>query len=198
MQVNEEDTLYHVTIPSVSKAGKDNDFILLASRRKPCDSRCCIKWRVKTSLLLPLMSWVCSIFLRHALSSTPQGSIFDRPTFCQFAHPSAHWHLHSGRGALCWVHNQGRVWQSHQGWLNVDKGNVLNSHAASDPTGLVSDHLLQPGHTWRPPLHLHRYRRPVFQLLQCLLCLQPLPGGQQGGSNSLVPVKIYYFHCSVF
>lgn len=121
MQVNEEDTLYHVTTPSVSKAGKDNDFILLASRRKPCDSRCRIKWRVKTSLLLPLTSWVCSIFLRHALSSTPQGSIFDRPTFCQFAHPSAHWHLHSGGGALCWVHNQGRVWQSHQGWLNADK-----------------------------------------------------------------------------
>ncbi|TNM87331.1 hypothetical protein fugu_005552 [Takifugu bimaculatus] len=39
MQVNEEDTLYHVTTPSVSKVGKDNDFILLASRRKPCDSR---------------------------------------------------------------------------------------------------------------------------------------------------------------
>lgn len=40
MQVNEEDTLYRVTTPSVSKAGKDNDFILLASRRKPCDVRC--------------------------------------------------------------------------------------------------------------------------------------------------------------
>lgn len=39
MQVNEEDTLYHVTTPSVSKVGKDNDFILLASRRKPCDAR---------------------------------------------------------------------------------------------------------------------------------------------------------------
>uniref|UniRef100_H2V771 Acyl-coenzyme A thioesterase 11 n=1 Tax=Takifugu rubripes TaxID=31033 RepID=H2V771_TAKRU len=39
MQVNEEDTLYRVTTPSVSKVGKDNDFILLASRRKPCDSR---------------------------------------------------------------------------------------------------------------------------------------------------------------
>uniref|UniRef100_H3CZC8 Acyl-coenzyme A thioesterase 11 n=1 Tax=Tetraodon nigroviridis TaxID=99883 RepID=H3CZC8_TETNG len=39
MQVNEEDTLYRVTTPSVSKAGKDNDFILLASRRKPCDAR---------------------------------------------------------------------------------------------------------------------------------------------------------------
>lgn len=43
MQVNEEDTLYRVTTPSVSKAGKDNDFILLASRRKPCDARCCAK-----------------------------------------------------------------------------------------------------------------------------------------------------------
>lgn len=59
MQVNEEDTLYRVTTPSVSKAGKDNDFILLASRRKPCDARCCTKWTWKT---LPAHS-VPSLFL---------------------------------------------------------------------------------------------------------------------------------------
>lgn len=116
MQVNEEDTLYRVTTPSVSKVGKHNDFILLASRRKPCDSR----WfRGKTSLLIACR--VCSIFLRRALSYSPQRSILDRPAFCQFAHPSAYWQLHPGRGALCWVHNQGGVRKSHQGQLNADK-----------------------------------------------------------------------------
>ncbi|XP_056270287.1 acyl-coenzyme A thioesterase 11b isoform X2 [Pseudoliparis swirei] len=38
-QVDEEDTLYRVAAPSVSKGGKGQDFILLASRRKPCDAR---------------------------------------------------------------------------------------------------------------------------------------------------------------
>lgn len=189
MQVNEEDTLYRVTTPSVSKVGKDNDFILLASRRKPCDSR----WfRGKTSLLVACC--VCSIFLRCALSYSPQRSILDRPAFCQFAHPSAYWWLHPGRGALCWVHNQGGVRKSHQGQLNADKETQSKRlgfflpHTMSDPMGLVSDHLLQPGHTRSPSLHLHRYRRPVFQLLQLLLLLQPLPGGQQECANSLVPV----------
>ncbi|KAM4738684.1 acyl-coenzyme A thioesterase 11b isoform 2-T2 [Anableps anableps] len=36
---DEDDTLYRVVTPSVSKGGKGKDFILLASRRKPCDSR---------------------------------------------------------------------------------------------------------------------------------------------------------------
>lgn len=52
MQVNEEDTLYHVTTPSVRKVGKDNDFILLASRRKPCDARYPTKGHGNTSLLV--------------------------------------------------------------------------------------------------------------------------------------------------
>uniref|UniRef100_A0A3P9INL5 Acyl-coenzyme A thioesterase 11 n=1 Tax=Oryzias latipes TaxID=8090 RepID=A0A3P9INL5_ORYLA len=39
IQADEEDTLYRVVTPSVSKGGKGKDFILLASRRKPCDSR---------------------------------------------------------------------------------------------------------------------------------------------------------------
>lgn len=39
-QADEEDTLYRVATPSVSKGGKGKDFILLASRRKPCDARC--------------------------------------------------------------------------------------------------------------------------------------------------------------
>jgi len=40
-QVDEDDTIYRVVTPSVSKGGKGKDFILLASRRKPCDPRCC-------------------------------------------------------------------------------------------------------------------------------------------------------------
>ncbi|XP_067086383.1 acyl-coenzyme A thioesterase 11b isoform X1 [Osmerus mordax] len=36
-QADEEDTIYQVATPSVSKGGKGQDFILLASRRKPCD-----------------------------------------------------------------------------------------------------------------------------------------------------------------
>lgn len=189
MQVNEEDTLYRVTTPSVSKVGKDNDFILLASRRKPCDSR----WfRGKTSLLIACC--VCSIFLRCALSCSPQRSILDRAAFRQFAHPSAYGRVHPGRGALCWVHNQGGVRKSHQGQLNADMETQSKRFGfflpltMSDPMGLVSDHLLQPGHTRSPPLHRHRYRRPVFQLLQLLLRLQPLPGGQQECANSLIPV----------
>ncbi|XP_034035519.1 acyl-coenzyme A thioesterase 11b isoform X2 [Thalassophryne amazonica] len=39
IQVDEDDTLYRVATPSVSKGGKGQDFILLASRRKPCDAR---------------------------------------------------------------------------------------------------------------------------------------------------------------
>ncbi|MED6264248.1 hypothetical protein CHARACLAT_012860 [Characodon lateralis] len=38
-QADEDDTLYRVVTPSVSKGGRGKDFILLASRRKPCDSR---------------------------------------------------------------------------------------------------------------------------------------------------------------
>uniref|UniRef100_A0A3B5LZD1 Acyl-coenzyme A thioesterase 11 n=1 Tax=Xiphophorus couchianus TaxID=32473 RepID=A0A3B5LZD1_9TELE len=38
-QADEDDTLYRVVTPSVSKGSKGKDFILLASRRKPCDSR---------------------------------------------------------------------------------------------------------------------------------------------------------------
>uniref|UniRef100_A0A7N8YMA1 Acyl-CoA thioesterase 11b n=1 Tax=Mastacembelus armatus TaxID=205130 RepID=A0A7N8YMA1_9TELE len=36
---DEDDTLYRVATPCVSKGGKGQDFILLASRRKPCDDR---------------------------------------------------------------------------------------------------------------------------------------------------------------
>ncbi|KAG9270111.1 acyl-coenzyme A thioesterase 11b [Astyanax mexicanus] len=37
-QADEDDTIYRVVTPSVSKGGKGKDFILLASRRRPCDS----------------------------------------------------------------------------------------------------------------------------------------------------------------
>ncbi|XP_076860502.1 acyl-coenzyme A thioesterase 11b [Brachyhypopomus gauderio] len=36
--VDEDDTIYRVVTPSISKGGKVQDFILLASRRRPCDS----------------------------------------------------------------------------------------------------------------------------------------------------------------
>ncbi|XP_061099426.1 acyl-coenzyme A thioesterase 11 [Conger conger] len=37
-QVNEDDTIYRVVTPSVSKHGSVQDFILLASRRRPCNT----------------------------------------------------------------------------------------------------------------------------------------------------------------
>lgn len=60
--------------------------------------------------------------LRCALCWTPQGSIFDRPAICHVAHPSTVWRIHPGRGALCWLHDQGRFQQSHQGRPNAGKG----------------------------------------------------------------------------
>lgn len=45
---------------------------------------------------------------------------------------------------------------------------------------VFSDHLLQPGYTRRPALHLHWHRRPLLKLLQLFLGMQWLPGGQQG------------------
>ncbi|XP_073705043.1 acyl-coenzyme A thioesterase 11 [Garra rufa] len=38
IRVDEDDFIYQVVTPSTSKGGKDQDFILLASRRAPCDS----------------------------------------------------------------------------------------------------------------------------------------------------------------
>ncbi|XP_057212218.1 acyl-coenzyme A thioesterase 11b isoform X2 [Triplophysa rosa] len=37
-EAHEDDTIYRVVTPSVTKGGKVQDFILLASRRRPCDS----------------------------------------------------------------------------------------------------------------------------------------------------------------
>lgn len=37
-EAHEDDTIYRVVTPSVTKRGKVQDFILLASRRRPCDS----------------------------------------------------------------------------------------------------------------------------------------------------------------
>lgn len=39
-EADDEDTLYRVATPSLRKGDKGKDFILLASRRKPCDARC--------------------------------------------------------------------------------------------------------------------------------------------------------------
>ncbi len=55
-QADEDDTLYRVATPSVSKGGKGQDFILLASRRKPCDARCCNMLHnehIEKTLLMP-------------------------------------------------------------------------------------------------------------------------------------------------
>ncbi|XP_076009466.1 acyl-coenzyme A thioesterase 11b [Genypterus blacodes] len=38
-QADDDDTIYRVTTPSLKKGGRGQDFILLASRRKPCDPR---------------------------------------------------------------------------------------------------------------------------------------------------------------
>ncbi|XP_062843820.1 acyl-coenzyme A thioesterase 11 isoform X2 [Trichomycterus rosablanca] len=38
LQVDEDDLIYHVLTPSVTQGGKVQDFILLASRRPPCDT----------------------------------------------------------------------------------------------------------------------------------------------------------------
>ncbi|XP_030640033.1 acyl-coenzyme A thioesterase 11b [Chanos chanos] len=38
IQADEDDTIYRVVTPSITKGGKVQDFILLASRRRPCDS----------------------------------------------------------------------------------------------------------------------------------------------------------------
>ncbi|KAL2089960.1 hypothetical protein ACEWY4_014648 [Coilia grayii] len=37
IQADEDDTIYQVVTPSVRKGGKDQEFIMLASRRRPCD-----------------------------------------------------------------------------------------------------------------------------------------------------------------
>uniref|UniRef100_A0A3P9A6P7 Acyl-coenzyme A thioesterase 11 n=1 Tax=Esox lucius TaxID=8010 RepID=A0A3P9A6P7_ESOLU len=39
IQADEDDTIYRVATPCFSRGGKGQDFILLASRRKPCDPR---------------------------------------------------------------------------------------------------------------------------------------------------------------
>lgn len=40
IEADDEDTLYRVATPCIRKGDKGKDFILLASRRKPCDARC--------------------------------------------------------------------------------------------------------------------------------------------------------------
>lgn len=36
-QVDEDDAIYHVISPALSANAKPQDFVILASRRKPCD-----------------------------------------------------------------------------------------------------------------------------------------------------------------
>lgn len=39
-QVDEDDAIYHVISPPIGDDPKPQDFVILASRRKPCDNRC--------------------------------------------------------------------------------------------------------------------------------------------------------------
>lgn len=50
---------------------------------------------------------------------------------------------------------------------------------------VVSDHLLQSGHTGCPPLHIHRHCWTLLDLLQRFFRLQPLPWDQQGESEDI-------------
>lgn len=117
-QADEDDTLYRVATPSVSKGGKGQDFILLASRRKPCDARCCNILHNKHLEMTLLMSFhilfldflfhliLCYIILHYIASLPPacsfikshdailfcpcQGPISDCSALCHFAHSPSH------------------------------------------------------------------------------------------------------------
>lgn len=39
-QVDEDDAIYHIISPALGGDPKPQDFVILASRRKPCDNRC--------------------------------------------------------------------------------------------------------------------------------------------------------------
>ena len=39
-QVDEDDAIYHIVSPALGGDPKPQDFVILASRRKPCDNRC--------------------------------------------------------------------------------------------------------------------------------------------------------------
>lgn len=71
----------------------------------------------------------CSFIKSHdaILFCPSQGPISDCSAFSHFAHSPSHWRLHQGRGALCWLHNLGRVQYNHQGWPN-EKGTPLRQH----------------------------------------------------------------------
>lgn len=56
-QVDEDDAIYHVISPALGGDPKPQDFIILASRRKPCDTGCvraCLPgWEVGGFIFLP-------------------------------------------------------------------------------------------------------------------------------------------------
>lgn len=51
IEADDEDTIYRVATPSIRKGDKAKDFILLASRRRPCDARCLFKPTIQLALL---------------------------------------------------------------------------------------------------------------------------------------------------
>lgn len=150
-QADEEDTIYRVATPSVTKGGKGKDFILLASRRKPCDARCCYTLLNKPQThdvlhvlsRFPIPAFILNspaaviAFLPPArafikshdaiLVCFSQGPISDRAALCHAAHSPPHRGLHQGRGALRRLHNLGRVQFCHQGWPKMRRACTLNS-----------------------------------------------------------------------
>lgn len=71
-----------------------------------------------------------------------------------------------------------KVWPNENG-IGLDTRQLKSVRADFDDClRFLSDHLLQPGHTRRPALHLHRHRGPLLRLFQLFLSLQWLPRGQ--------------------
>lgn len=111
--MDDDDFLYHVVTPSVhpsslgflslakSGEGIHQDFILLASRRRPCGSGSVQKTHDHDAQLSCwIYSWLC-LFHYH------QRFICDRSALCVVDLSPPHWRLLQGRGSLCWLCHTG-------------------------------------------------------------------------------------------
>lgn len=67
MQADEDDTIYRVTTPSVNKRDKGMEFILLASRRKPCDARCSLNHYIELKIILCMILLLMCLLLLYVL-----------------------------------------------------------------------------------------------------------------------------------
>ncbi|XP_029906243.1 acyl-coenzyme A thioesterase 11b isoform X1 [Myripristis murdjan] len=106
-QADEEDTLYRVATPSVSKGSKGQDFILLASRRKPCDAGSrtttrppLVSFPTSPQILLgcPPASTVLSLPVATSWKPTKTAWLLCRPLHCDSAAPP--WATLPGRGKV--------------------------------------------------------------------------------------------------